>query len=308
MHFLQKYVQEQLGWRSSQGKQVYQDLQQGYRTGNCIGYSNVEQIHAYVFTRFPATYNACLKLLARHCATLPITSILDWGCGVGTASLALSQFFKDLEYCLVEQDPHAKAYAAQFLKYFFPKNVIRTTPLQAVDLSVFSYSLGEVKLWQKILDEVWPKTKYLLIIEPGTPMHFQRLLQMRDYLLAKGAQLWGPCCHAKACPLEEGDWCHFAVNVARSKEHRSLKNAERGFEQEAYSYLFLAHQTEAVDFGRIVALPRLHGGHVNLKICTQHGEIITPTITRSAQSYKQLKKRHWGDSIGQDELATRELP
>ena len=33
-----------------------------------------------------------------------------------------------------------------------------------IDLSVFSYSLGEVQNWQKTLDSVWDKTKYLLII------------------------------------------------------------------------------------------------------------------------------------------------
>ena len=302
MQILQKYVQEQLGWRPSQVKQAYLDLQKGYRAGSCIGYTNADQVKAYVFTRFPGTYSACLKLFERHLADLQITSILDWGCGIGTASLALSQIFKNLEYFLNEQDTYAKTYAVQFLKHFFPENIIQTTPASEVDLSVFSYSLGEVKAWQAVLDEVWPKTKYLMIIEPGTPMHFKRLLQMRDYMLAKGAKLWAPCCHQKICPLEENDWCHFAVNVARSKEHRLLKNAERSFEQEAYSYMLFARQEKAVDFGRLVASPRLHGGHMDLKICTQNGEIVTPTVGRSSQNYKQLKKCQWGDGIGEDEL------
>jgi ribosomal protein RSM22 (predicted rRNA methylase) len=302
MQFLQKYVQEQLGWRPSQVKQAYISLQKDYRVGQRVGYANEAQIQAYVFTRFPATYNVCLKLFEKHLAGIKITSVLDWGCGIGTASLALSQLFSKLEYYLVEQDSQAKIYATQFLKHFFPENLLQTVPPKTVDLSVFSYSLGEVNVWQTVLDEVWPKTQYLLIIEPGTSMHFKRLLQMRDYMLTKGAHIWGPCCHSKACPLTEKDWCHFAVNVARSKEHRLLKNAERGFEQEAYSYLLFAKEPADTSFGRLVSAPRLHGGHMALKICSENGEIITPIVGRSDTNYKHLKKRQWGDSIDENDF------
>lgn len=297
MHFLQKYVQEQLGWQPSHCKHSYLAMQHAYRVGQQVGYANQSQIQAYVFTRFPATYQVCLQLFKRYFKNLPITTILDWGCGIGTASLALSQIFVKLEYFLVDSEPMAKAYAAQFLKHFFSTNLVHTTLPQAVDLSVFSYSLGEVKNWQAVLDEVWPQTHYLLIIEPGTPKHFKRLLNMRAYLLAKGAHLWGPCFHVKACPLANDDWCHFGVKVSRSKEHRLLKGAERGFEQEAYSYMLFAKQPKAPDFGRIVAMPRQHGGHIDFKICSHNGEIIKTTIGRSAENYAQLKKCKWGDSI-----------
>ena len=164
MQFLQKYVQEHLEWQPKQVKLAYLEMQKGYRFGQQIGYKNIAQIQAYVFARFPATYSVCLKLIEQHFAQLPIRSILDWGCGIGTASLASGKIFKTLEYFLVEQDVQAKNYAIQFLKHFFPENYVHTITPTDVDLGIFSYSLGEVERWQKVLDEIWPKTKYLLII------------------------------------------------------------------------------------------------------------------------------------------------
>jgi ribosomal protein RSM22 (predicted rRNA methylase) len=308
MNFLQEYVQHKLGWQSSDIKKAYQALQRGYRAGECVGYANIEQIQAYVFTRFPATYQVCLKLIGKYFNDLQIHSVLDWGCGIGTASLALSEYFENLEYYLVEQDKQAKSYAIQFLTHFFPNNIVHHEEISKnIDLSVFSYSLGEVQNWQKTLDSIWDKTKYLLIIEPGTTVHFKRLMIIRDYMLAKEAKLWGPCCHTKLCPLQDNDWCHFAVNVPRSKEHRMLKGGERGFEQEAYSYLLFAKEPRNIDFGRVVAAPRLHGGHIDLKICTKDGAISTLTVGRSSGNYKTLKKCVWGDSLTH-ELLYKHLP
>jgi ribosomal protein RSM22 (predicted rRNA methylase) len=302
MNFLQTFVQHELGWHPSDVKKAYQELQLGYRAGQRVGYANIEQIQAYVFTRFPATYRVCLKLIEQHLNGLNIQSVLDWGCGIGTASLALSEHFEQLEYYLVEQDPRARAYAVQFLKHFYPGHIVHDDEVSTVDLTMFSYSLSEAANWQAILDTAWDKTKYLLIIEPGTTSHFKRLLSIRGHLLAKGAYLWAPCCHTKGCPLQANDWCHFAVNVPRSKEHRMLKNGERGFEQEAYSYMLFSKEPKETDFGRLVAPPRIHGGHMDLKICTHNGEIITPTIGRSSGNYKALKKSEWGDSLTHESL------
>ncbi len=299
MDFLQQYVLQHLGWLPKNIKDAYLELQQEYRARERTGYKNLEQIQAYVFTRFPATYRVCLKLIEQHLKDFEIHSVLDWGCGIGTASLALSEYFQNLECFLIEQDQQAKSYAMQFIKHFYPNNIVnQDIPSKNVDLCIFSYSLGEVSNWQTILDDVWQKANYLLIIEPGTSAHYKQLLTVREYMLTKGAYLLGPCCHTNGCPLKSNDWCHFSVNVPRSKEHRMLKNGERGFEQEAYSYmLFSKIPKNNNDFGRLVAKPRLHGGHIDLKICTKDGKITTPTVSRSSKHYKSLKKCVWGDVI-----------
>ena len=299
MNFLQQYVQQQLGWSPQSIKTAYAELQQEYRIRERIGYKNLEQIQAYVFTRFPGTYQVCLSLIEQHLKDVDICSVLDWGCGVGTASLALSKYFQNLECFLVEQDHQAKSYAEQFIRHFHPNNTINfDQPSKNIDLSIFSYSLGEVSNWQKVLDDVWNKTNYLLIVEPGTSAHYERLLKIRDYMLTKGAYLLAPCYHNNRCPLDNNDWCHFSVNVPRSKEHRMLKSGKRGFEQEAYSYmLFSKTPRKSKDFGRIVAKPRFHKGHIDLKICTQDGRIQNSTVSRSCEHYKSLKKCDWGDAI-----------
>ena len=110
MNFLQTFVQHELGWHPSDVKKAYQELQLGYRAGQRVGYANIEQIQAYIFTRFPATYRVCLKLIEQHLNGLNIQSVLDWGCGIGTASLALGEHFKNLEYYLVEQEPKPMRY------------------------------------------------------------------------------------------------------------------------------------------------------------------------------------------------------
>lgn len=297
MHFLQEYVIEELNWQPSKLKYAYEELQKDYRSKQKIGYSNLDQVQSYVFTRFPATYSVCLKLIKQYFSTISINSILDWGCGIGTASLAIGHLFEKMEYYLIEQDEFAKNYAAQFLKYFFPNNAVIFDMPKAVDLSVFSYSLGEVESWQIILDQIWEKTNYLLIIEPGTTLHFQRLLQVRDYMLSKNAYLWGPCCHNDTCPIVKNDWCHFGLNIERSKAHRLLKGASRSFEQEAYSYLLFAKTSIVPDLGRVIANPRTHGGHVDLKICGKNGKIFNKTVSRSMCDYKILKKIQWGDNL-----------
>ena len=237
------------------------------------------------------------KLIKQYFSTISINSILDWGCGIGTASLAIGSLFEKMEYYLIEQDEFAKNYAVQFLKYFFPNNTVLFDMPKAVDLSVFSYSLGEVESWQIILDQIWEKTDYLLIIEPGTTLHFQRLLQVRDYMLSKDAYLWGPCCHNDTCPIVKNDWCHFGLNIERSKAHRLLKGASRSFEQEAYSYLLFAKTQRAADLGRVIANPRIHGGHVDLKVCGRNGKIFNKIVSRSMCDYKDFKKIQWGDSL-----------
>lgn len=305
MNFLQQYVQHQLGWNIKDIKSSYQELQHEYRARTRIGYKDIQQIQAYVFTRFPATYQVCLTLIEQYIKDLKINSILDWGCGIGTASLALSKYFTHLEYFLVERDKQAKDYAAQFIQHFYPGTLIhQEISSEKIDLSICSYSLGEAENWKNNLDTIWERTNHLLIIEPGTPQHFQKLLQMREYLLSKGnAYLLAPCYHSKNCPLQEKDWCHFSVNVSRSKELRQLKKAERGFEHEAYSYMFFSKDpNKDKNFGRLVAAPRIHGGHIDLKICTHNGDILESTIGKSHQEYKRLKKLCWGDAI------KRELP
>ena len=65
------------------------------------------------------------------------------------------------------------------------------------------------------------------------------MLAVRAAVIAAGGSTLAPCPHDAPCPLPEGDWCHFATRLARSRTHRLAKGAERGFEDEKFAYAVL---------------------------------------------------------------------
>ena len=79
---------------------------------------------------------------------------------------------------------------------------------------------------------------------------------------------------------------------------RFLKKAERGFEDEAYTYILLSksNSNQIIESNsRIIAKPNQHGGHINLKLCNANGAVETVTISKSNANYKMVKKLQWGD-------------
>ena len=60
----------------------------------------------------------------------------------------------------------------------------------------------------------------LLIIEPGTPAGYARMIALRSQLIASGAHVAAPCPHQAPCPLATPDWCHFAQRLPRSRAHK----------------------------------------------------------------------------------------
>ena len=100
----------------------------------------------------------------------------------------------------------------------------------------------------------------LIIVEPGTPTGWTRILRMRDLLIAAGAHIIAPCPHAFACPLAPPDWCHFAQRVERSKLHRETKQAESPFEDEKFIYLAVSRIAGRQPAGRVIARPQRPAG------------------------------------------------
>ena len=52
----------------------------------------------------------------------------------------------------------------------------------------------------------------LLIIEPGTRQHFQKLRLVRDTLFSQHWHIHFPCSGGSKCPMDEYNWCHFYIN------------------------------------------------------------------------------------------------
>ena len=80
---------------------------------------------------------------------------------------------------------------------------------------------------------MWAKTRdTLLVVEPGTPAGYARIIALRDHLIALGAHVAAPCPHDGQCPLQPPDWCHFSQRLQRTRAHMQVKGAELPFEEQ----------------------------------------------------------------------------
>jgi ribosomal protein RSM22 (predicted rRNA methylase) len=98
------------------------------------------------------------------------------------------------------------------------------------DLKIFGNSLVETTDSMDLLFD--SPFNNMLIIEPGTLKHFQRLRKIRDKFAKDNVTIHFPCSAGKQCPMAQDNWCHFHVNrfllpfiqrmsnVAGRKNHR----------------------------------------------------------------------------------------
>src|SRR5690606_30783486 len=106
-----------------------------------------------------------------------------------------------------------------------------------------------------------------VIVEPGTPAGWQRILAVRQQLIAAGAHVLAPCPHENPCPIAPPDWCHFARRVARSRLHRLAKDAEVPWEDEKFIYVAASRLPAGAHRPRVLAPPKPGSGKVLLKLC-----------------------------------------
>lgn len=269
---------------------------------------------AYLLVRMPATFAANRHVFAEARRALPevsIESMLDLGAGPGTSMWAAGEVFGSLSrITLIERDSKLAELGKKLAAHHQVEAVRSATWMrediaacrpEPHDLVVISYSLGELTPAgaEKLIAAAWQATrKLLVIIEPGTPRNFQRVLHARQMLIAAGAQIAAPCPHHNACPLgAAGDWCHFAERLERTAEHRRLKDAELGYEDEKFSYLIGSRVAVVWPRARIVRHPLFRPGHVRLALCTADG-VKEETVGRSQkEQYRAARKANWGDPL-----------
>jgi ribosomal protein RSM22 (predicted rRNA methylase) len=285
---------------------------------------------AYLAVRLPATYAAIQRVLAEIKLRAPqaeINSLLDIGAGPGTALFAANEEFPLQQATLIEVDSEwlalgkrlvAQSQSTVARKAQWLKQDLRSGfSCPAHDLAVISYTLGELPraAADAVLRKAWScASKFLVVIEPGTPRGFSVVNTARTSLITIAARIIAPCPHQNACPMAAaGDWCHFSQRVERSSLHRQLKGGMLGYEDEKFSYLIAAKTivtkadgSFAVSDGnadalpavsRIVRHPGKHSGHVKLSLCTPQGQIESRTIARSNKAaYKSARKAEWGDT------------
>ena len=285
-----------------------------YRDGGGSGAIRSEaDALAYALARMPATYaavTASLNALAGITPDFAPNSLLDVGAGPGTASWAAAEAFSSLTaFTLLDANSALRALALDLggasarlrgMTYQQGEARAELARADAADLVVASYMIGEIGEGERtaLAELMWAKTRdTLLVVEPGTPAGYARILAVRAQLIAAGAHVAAPCPHDGRCPLEAPDWCHFTQRLPRSQAHRQLKSAELAYEDERFAYVALTRAPAARRPARVLAQPVVSKVEVTAKLCTPEGLAITKVPRRAKADYAAARRWRWGDAV-----------
>jgi ribosomal protein RSM22 (predicted rRNA methylase) len=268
---------------------------------------------AYALARMPATYAAVTASLNALGAIRPgfePASLLDVGAGPGTATWAAAEAFPSLQsFTLLDANSALRTLAldlgngsARLRDMAYRQGEARAAlaAAEAADLVVASYMIAEIDgAEQNALAELmWAKTRdTLLVVEPGTPAGYARIIALRQQLIASGAHVAAPCPHDRKCPLQAPDWCHFTQRLPRSRAHKQIKGAEVPFEDEKFAYVALTRIPVAQHPARVLAQPVVTKVEVTAKLCTPEGLAIAKVPRRAKADYARARRWRWGDAV-----------
>ncbi|MEU1434880.1 small ribosomal subunit Rsm22 family protein [Streptomyces sp. NPDC005786] len=172
--------------------------------------------------------------------------------------------------------------------------------LDAADLVTVSYVLNELtpEARTALVDAAARAAQAVVIVEPGTPDGYTRVIEARDRLIAAGLTVAAPCPHSDACPIQPGtDWCHFSARVSRSSLHRRVKGGSLPYEDEKFSYVVATRFTARPVDARITRRPQIRKGQVLLELCTRDEALRRATVTkRHGGLYRAARDTDWGDA------------
>jgi ribosomal protein RSM22 (predicted rRNA methylase) len=274
-------------------------------------------VSAYLVTRLPATYAAIEAAFGRMLDVVPDfkpRTVLDLGCGPGTASWAATATFESLDSVTMLDANRGLLESARTLASASALPALQTARIATGDLAspppghfdlvVLGYALTELPdagLLREV-EAAWSRCSGLLVIvEPGTPRDYERLMRGRRALVDLGGRIAAPCPHQSPCPIEGPDWCHFSIRLPRTRAHQRMKGGSLGYEDEKFSYLAVArpHVRLAPPLARVLARPRESKFDLALKLCEADGRAVeTRVMKRDRDAYRAVRKLGWGGAIG----------
>jgi ribosomal protein RSM22 (predicted rRNA methylase) len=291
-------------------------LSQRYREERRDGKAHVagnRDVLAYLAVRLPATYaaiRASFDAIVQARPDFAPKTALDAGAGPGTAVWAAADCWRALaDALLVEASPGFRAFGEQLAAEMQQLHMTWRTSDVAVDeidsdardLVSVAYMLNELvpEARQRLVSRLWRLTAdILVIVEPGTPAGWQRILAARRQLIDAGGHVVAPCPHAYDCPLQPPDWCHFARRVARSRLHRQTKRADAPWEDEKFSYVAVSREPAPAIAARVIARPRKASGRVTLKLCRPDGSAGEQFYSRrDGTVFGRASRSEWGSPL-----------
>ncbi|WP_189883882.1 small ribosomal subunit Rsm22 family protein [Streptomyces xantholiticus] len=270
---------------------------------------------AYAAYRMPATFEAVRSALAALRAAVPgwvPGTHTDLGGGTGAASWAVADVWDEAapsttvldwaEAAIALGRELAAASQVPSLRdtHWQRSRISSTLRIESTDLVTVSYVLNELTAADRaaVVAESARAARTVVVVEPGTPDGYARIIEARDALIAAGLHIAAPCPHSASCPIERGsDWCHFAARVSRSSLHRQVKGGSLPYEDEKFSYVAATRVPVEPATARVVRKPQIRKGLVLLDLCTKDEGLRRDTVTkRHGALYKEARDAEWGDA------------
>ncbi|MBS3905202.1 MAG: hypothetical protein KGZ39_07745 [Simkania sp.] len=282
----------------------FQQYSLSYRDGMSSQISLPSQMEkiCYLATRMPATFGAVTAVF-QECERRigKVSSLLDFGAGPGTAFLSALELGWELKSAmLLEKSQEFIALGKQWTPSWViwqKGDLVKLHAVPKSDVAIFSYSLGEIpeQNFKELLAKAWDATqKAIVIVEPGTPRGFKRILQAREYLIGLGGRVVAPCPCNAPCPMTNTEWCHFSIRISRSSLHRRIKHAQLGYEDEKFCYMILAKEEGSPCKERVIKTPQHVSGRIVLTLCTASGIQNKIVSKKEKDVFVFAKKTHWG--------------
>jgi ribosomal protein RSM22 (predicted rRNA methylase) len=314
MNFLDKIEEQLKQFPQKEIKSAYEEMSSYYKTKRDqiqLSLKTPQNRLAYVSARMPATYAAIQEVLKELIHEEPCESLLDVGSGSGTGCFAVCDILSKMKSVTAMElnkdmmnlakklaEGHPILGNAQWINADMSSENIE---FPKSDMVLLSYSINEIPeiKREKLLEKLWNATnKYLIFVEPGTMESFQLIHKIREYFISKGREVLSPCPHKGPCPaFATNDLCHFSARVQRTSFHRYLKDGERGFEDEKFSYLILTKLNKKNFAPRVVRRPQLRPGMISFKLCTESGFQEKIFTKKNKEEYKLMKEKGLGDKI-----------
>ncbi|MFH9980402.1 small ribosomal subunit Rsm22 family protein [Streptomyces sp. NPDC017179] len=268
-------------------------------------------VAAYAAYRMPATFEAVRSALAAFAEAAPEwapASHTDIGGGTGAAAWATAATWDGIrpvtvldwaEPALALGRRIAEAEPALRDARWQRARIGAALTLDDTDLVTVSYVLGELTAPDRaaVVDAAAAAARAVVVVEPGTPDGYARVIEARARLTAAGFHIAAPCPHSAACPIVPGtDWCHFSARVSRSSLHRQVKGGSLAYEDEKFSYVAATRFPVTPAPARVVRRPQIRKGQVLLDLCAPDEGLRRETVTkRHGDLYKAARDTDWGD-------------
>ncbi len=267
---------------------------------------------AYAAYRMPATFEAVRSALDALVEAAPDwvpATHTDIGGGTGAASWAVAGAWEGPATTVLDWAEPALALGRELAEAsgvpslraarWERARIGAALELAPADLITVSYVLKELPAAARteLVDAAAEAGQAVVIVEPGTPDGYARIIEARDRLTAAGLRIAAPCPHSDACPIAPGtDWCHFSARVSRSSLHRQVKGGSLSHEDEKFSYVVGTRFPAAPAPARITRKPQIRKGLVQLELCTRDEGPARATVSkRHGELYRAARDVAWGD-------------